>query len=62
MHKSKLSGFIIDCQTTDLAKAAQFWGDALGNASVWFAQRPANSTLGPPNGRNCCFVTNWQQI
>jgi hypothetical protein len=30
MHKSKLAGFIIDCQTTDLAKAAQFWGDALG--------------------------------
>jgi hypothetical protein len=32
MHKSKLAGFIIDCQTTDLDKAAQFWGDALGMA------------------------------
>jgi hypothetical protein len=30
MHKSKLAGFIIDCQTTDLTKAAQFWGGALG--------------------------------
>jgi predicted enzyme related to lactoylglutathione lyase len=30
MHKSKLSGFIIDCQTTDLAGAARFWGGALG--------------------------------
>jgi predicted enzyme related to lactoylglutathione lyase len=30
MHKSKLVGFIIDCQTTDLDRAAQFWGDALG--------------------------------
>jgi predicted enzyme related to lactoylglutathione lyase len=30
MHKSKLSGFIIDCQTTDLDRAAQFWGSALG--------------------------------
>jgi predicted enzyme related to lactoylglutathione lyase len=30
MHKSKLAGFIIDCQTTDLTRAAQFWGDALG--------------------------------
>jgi len=30
MHKSKLGGFIIDCQTDDLAGAAQFWGAALG--------------------------------
>jgi Glyoxalase-like domain len=30
MHKSKLSGFIIDCQTNDLGGAAEFWGAALG--------------------------------
>jgi hypothetical protein len=30
MHKSKLCGFIIDCQTDDLHKAANFWGGALG--------------------------------
>jgi predicted enzyme related to lactoylglutathione lyase len=30
MHKSKLAGFIIDCQTTDLDRAADFWGSALG--------------------------------
>ncbi|HXQ32050.1 MAG TPA: VOC family protein [Steroidobacteraceae bacterium] len=30
MHKSKLAGFIIDCQTADLAGAARFWGGALG--------------------------------
>src|SRR5258708_17714506 len=30
MHKSKLSGFIIDCQTTDLDRSADFWGNALG--------------------------------
>ncbi|HEY1724942.1 MAG TPA: VOC family protein [Steroidobacteraceae bacterium] len=30
MHKSRLVGFIIDCQTQDLAGAAQFWGAALG--------------------------------
>jgi hypothetical protein len=30
MHKSKLAGFIIDCQTTDLTRAAQFWANALG--------------------------------
>jgi hypothetical protein len=30
MHKSKLCGFIIDCQTEDLDRAADFWGGALG--------------------------------
>ena len=30
MHKSKLSGFIIDCRTDDLKAAAGFWGEALG--------------------------------
>jgi predicted enzyme related to lactoylglutathione lyase len=32
MHKSKLAGFIIDCQTGDLESAASFWGGALGMA------------------------------
>jgi predicted enzyme related to lactoylglutathione lyase len=30
MHRSKLAGFIIDCQTGDLTRAADFWGGALG--------------------------------
>jgi predicted enzyme related to lactoylglutathione lyase len=30
MHKSKLAGFIIDCQGEDLGSAANFWGNALG--------------------------------
>jgi hypothetical protein len=30
MHKSKLAGFIIDCQSMDLSGAADFWGGALG--------------------------------
>ena len=30
MHKSKLSGFIIDCRTDDLEAAAGFWSRALG--------------------------------
>ncbi len=30
MHKSRLAGFIIDCNTTDLQGAARFWGGALG--------------------------------
>jgi Glyoxalase-like domain len=32
MHRSKLAGFIIDCQTYDLRSASQFWGGALGMA------------------------------
>lgn len=30
MHKSRLAGIIIDCQTDDLAAAADFWSRALG--------------------------------
>jgi len=32
MHRSRLAGFIIDCQTEDLDAAARFWGAALGHA------------------------------
>jgi predicted enzyme related to lactoylglutathione lyase len=32
VHKSKLAGFIIDCETDDLDGAANFWGPALGMA------------------------------
>jgi len=30
MHKSRLAGFIIDCETPDLEAATQFWSQALG--------------------------------
>lgn len=30
MHRSRLAGFIIDCNTTDLEAAARFWSAALG--------------------------------
>ena len=30
MHRSRLAGFIVDCQTDDLAAASRFWGGALG--------------------------------
>ena len=30
MHRSRLAGFIIDCETEDLDAAAEFWGAALG--------------------------------
>lgn len=37
MHKSRLSGFIIDCRTADLEAAAEFWSAALG-----YALKPAS--------------------
>jgi predicted enzyme related to lactoylglutathione lyase len=33
MHKSRLAGFIIDCQTDDVQGAAGFWSKALGMAT-----------------------------
>ena len=30
MHRSRLAGLIIDCETDDLDSAASFWGGALG--------------------------------
>jgi hypothetical protein len=30
MHKSRLAGFIIDCNSTDLDASARFWSGALG--------------------------------
>jgi hypothetical protein len=30
MHRSRLAGFIVDCQDADPARAAEFWGPALG--------------------------------
>ena len=30
MHKSRLAGFIIDCNTKDVRSAATFWSGALG--------------------------------
>jgi len=32
MHKSRLGTVIIDCETDDLEREAQFWGAALGGA------------------------------
>jgi len=30
MHRSRLAGFIIDCERPDLDAAARFWSEALG--------------------------------
>jgi len=42
MHRSRLAGFIIDCQTADLAGAAGFWSQALG--------LPPKNSAGPDPG------------
>ena len=34
MHKSRLGGIIIDCQTDDLGVAEEFWTKALGYESI----------------------------
>jgi hypothetical protein len=53
MHKSRLSGFIIDCQTDDLEGAAAFWGAALGlrvEADAHVNEALYRKLLPPPNG------------
>lgn len=42
MHRSRLAGFIIDCQTDDLERAAQFWSAALG-----YELRPKSEETSP---------------
>jgi predicted enzyme related to lactoylglutathione lyase len=42
MHKSRLAGFIIDCNTDDLDGAAKFWSAALG-----YPLRPAEENSDP---------------
>jgi hypothetical protein len=34
MHRSRLSGFIIDCEDADPAQAASFWSAALGMTTL----------------------------
>lgn len=46
MHKSRLAGFIIDCQTADLGKAAAFWSQALGLAQESLSPEEAGRYIG----------------
>ncbi|MGH8175895.1 MAG: VOC family protein [Steroidobacter sp.] len=41
MHHSRLAGFIIDCKTDNLEKAAEFWSAALGVALKPREQEPS---------------------
>lgn len=42
MHRSRLAGFIIDCKSDDLERAAQFWSAALG-----YELRPKDEETSP---------------
>jgi predicted enzyme related to lactoylglutathione lyase len=51
MHRSRLAGFIIDCQTTDLEAAARFWSSALGLPIKGDPEsEPGYRLLGNPSG------------
>ena len=45
MHRSRLAGFIIDCQTDDLDGATRFWSAALGLQASGAAADPLYRTL-----------------
>jgi hypothetical protein len=42
MHKSRLAGLIIDCDTDDLQVAADFWSKALGAPAKHVADLPVS--------------------
>jgi hypothetical protein len=46
MHKSRLAGFIVDCQTQSLPSAATFWGGALGMPLKRFAGDEGEKYIG----------------
>lgn len=41
MHRSRLCAIVIDCRKADLAKAAAFWGRALGRRAKPPSKNPA---------------------
>ena len=52
MHKSRLGQVIIDCETQDLDKAAEFWAKALGSKPervspryIWLHGRPEEAQV-----------------
>ena len=52
MHKSGLAGFIIDCKTEDLDKAARFWSEALGLPVVSDSEPGYRTLARGPGGIN----------
>ena len=49
-HKSRLAGYVIDCQGEDIAAAAAFWSAALGYEAKIDARYPSYARLSSPEG------------
>lgn len=43
-HKSRLAGFMIDCQGGDLGQAAAFWSQAIGTPTAGTDLRQSSMT------------------
>lgn len=41
MHRSRINGIQIDCETDDIDTAARFWAEALGRPVLWDHPRNA---------------------
>jgi predicted enzyme related to lactoylglutathione lyase len=50
MHRSRLAGFIIDCQSDDLDGAASFWSRALGMPTRRFTDPAETAYIGLESG------------
>jgi len=50
MHRSRLAGYIIDCQTDKLEEAADFWSEALGYKRQETSADDLYRGLGTPDG------------
>lgn len=60
MHHSRFSTVIIDCQTTDLPAAAEFWGAALGRAASPDPRNPTYIALRMRRDEVICQVQQVQ--
>lgn len=50
MHRSRLAGYIIDCQTDNLGEAADFWSAALGYKRQGEPENDLYEPLETPDG------------
>ncbi len=50
MHHSRLCAVLIDCRTSDLDRAARFWGEALGRSVD--PNHPSSPTISPLKWRD----------
>jgi hypothetical protein len=56
MHHSRFSSVIIDCRTTDVTAAAEFWGQAFGRPTIINPANPTYVALQMHAGEVICQV------